>query len=92
MYNKEKHTSCKNCKLKTSIIFKNKVIFCFGLIKKIYSLKDYYRFCIIKNKNRSCTDIMLEEIYTLLNGLSTLLIQKRFEEINKKYGKKHKKR
>lgn len=92
MFNKKKHLSCNNCNHKLRITFKNKIIFCFGLIKKIFMPKDYYRFCIIKGTNRSCTDIMLEEIYTLLSGLTTLLIQKRFKDINKKYENKTKKR
>ena len=84
----KKHTDCNNCSRSFKVTFKNKIIFCFGLVKKLLIPRDYYRFCIIKGTNRSCTEIMLEEVYTLLNGLSQLLIQKRFEEINKKYEKR----
>ena len=82
--NKKKHLSCKNCNRKCSVKFKNDLIFCFGLVKKLYKSTDCYRYCIIKNKTKNCTEIMLEEIYTLIRGLSELLITKRIEETNKK--------
>jgi hypothetical protein len=82
--NKEKHFSCKNCDCREQVKFQNKVIFCFGLIKKIYLEEDYYRFCIIKGKKRNANDIMLEELHSMLMGLSSILFHKRLEEINKK--------
>jgi len=82
--NKKKHFSCNNCECQDRVKFKNEVIFCFGLIKKRYYKEDYYRFCVIKNKKRHSQEIMLEELYTLLMGLSRLLFLKRQREINKK--------
>ena len=87
MLNKKKHYSCNNCKSKTKVIFKNKLIFCFGLIKKVYKPKDYYRFCIVKNKVKSANDIMLEELYAMLRGLSEILFDKRIMGVNKRYKK-----
>ena len=87
MLNKIKHCSCKNCDGQTKITFKNHVTFCFGLIKKTHVAEDYYRFCIDKGKNRSVTEIMLEELHSMLLGLSTILFQKRLNEINKKCSK-----
>jgi hypothetical protein len=84
MFNKETHMSCKNCQLKQKVTFKNKVIFCFGLIKKVYKPKDFYRFCIIKNNNKNCTEIMLEEVYAIISGLSRLLIDKRCRDLTKR--------
>lgn len=81
--NKEKHTSCRNCEQRQRVIFKN-VIFCFGLIKKRHKPKDYYRFCILKGDNKNCTDIMLEEIYSLLSGLSKLLLDKKIKDLSKR--------
>jgi len=87
MLNKEKHTSCKNCSSKTKVVFKNNVIFCFGLVKKVYMPKDYYRYCIIKNNNKNCTDITLEELYAMLRGLSEILFDKKIMDVNKRYKK-----
>jgi len=84
MLNKKKHFDCKNCNCQEKVRFKNAVIFCFGLIKKLYDKEDFYRFCIIKKGNRNCNDIMQEELYTLLMGLSSILFHKRLKEINKK--------
>ena len=83
MLNKKKHFACKNCKCIEKVEFKNKVIFCFGLIIKRYCKEDYYRFCITKGNKRSANDIMLEEVHSLLMGLSSILFQKRLKEINK---------
>jgi len=88
MLNKKKHFDCKNCICQQKVKFKNKVIFCFGLVKKIYLKGDYYRFCITKKNNRSVNEIMLEELYTLLMGLSNILFQKTLKETNKKCSKK----
>lgn len=82
-----KHLSCKNCILKSKVVFKNKVIFCFGLTKKLRRPKDYYRFCIIENNNKNCTEIMLEELYTIIRGLAEILFMKRMKDIEKKYKK-----
>lgn len=80
---KEKHFNCRNCLKKTSVSFSNSVNFCFGLTKKQYFPKDYYRFCIEKNKDRSCNDIMEEELLSMLQGLSTILLEYKLTEINK---------
>jgi hypothetical protein len=58
MLNKPKHFSCKNCDCQGSVTFKNKVRFCFGLVKKTYKPEDYYRYCISKGKSRSINEIM----------------------------------
>ena len=84
MLNKKQYFNCKNCNCIEKVRFKNKVFFCFGLIKKIYIKGDFYRFCIIKNNKCSANDIMLEELYSLLMGLSSILFHKRLKEINKK--------
>lgn len=84
MLNKKKHFSCKNCNCQEKIKYKNGVLFCFGLIKKLYDKEDFYRFCIIKGKNRNANDIMEEEVQTLLMGLSSILFHKRLKDINKK--------
>jgi hypothetical protein len=81
--NKIKHFNCKNCYCKERISFKNNVIFCFGLIKKPNPPCDYYRFCIMKGKKCNINDIMKEELYSMLMGLSSILFKKRLEEINK---------
>jgi len=83
MFNKEKHLSCENCEMKCKVIFKN-LFFCFGLVKKLYEPNDYYRYCIVKGDNKNCTEIMLEEVYAILNGLSSLLINKRHKDILKR--------
>jgi hypothetical protein len=82
--NKIKHFSCKNCDCQDKITFENDIIFCFGLIKKTYHPEDYYRYCIIKNKNRNAQEIMEEELHCLLMGLSRLLFLKRLRDINSK--------
>ena len=82
--NKKKHFNCKNCTCQEKVKFLNDVIFCFGLIKKLYCREDFYRFCIIKGTKRNATDIMLEELHSLLMGLSRILFVKRLKEINKK--------
>ncbi len=84
--NKENHFSCKNCQQKTRVDFNNKVKFCFGLVIKKQHPKDYYRFCIAKEK-RSCTDIMEEELLGLIQGLSTIIADHKFDHINKKKSK-----
>jgi len=84
MLNKKKHFNCKNCDCKERVRFKNNVFFCFGLIKKTYHKEDNYRFCIIKGKKRDAHEVMLEELYSMLMGLSSILFQKRVREINKK--------
>jgi hypothetical protein len=81
--NKKKHFNCKNCICQEKVKFQNNVLFCFGLIKKTYYKEDHYRFCIIKGKKRSANDIMLEELHSMLMGLSRILFQKRLEEVNK---------
>jgi hypothetical protein len=81
--NKKRHFSCKNCNCQEKVRFKNGVLFCFGLVKKPYYKEDDFRFCIIKNKKRNANEVMLEELYTLLMGLSRILFQKRLEDINK---------
>jgi hypothetical protein len=73
--NKKKHFSCKNCICTSKAVFKNGVIFCAGLIKKTCPKCDKYRFCIIKNKNKSATDIMLEELMSLVVNLSTTYLK-----------------
>jgi hypothetical protein len=88
MLNKKKYWNCKNCNCQEKVRFKNKVLFCFGLVKKPYCKEDYYRFCIIKGKNRNANDIMEEEVQTMLMGLSSILFHKRLKEINKKCSKK----
>ena len=82
--NKTKHFNCSNCNCQEKVRFKNSIIFCFGLVKKPTPMCDYYRFCIIKKKKRSATDIMEEEVQTLLMGLSRILFLKRLKEVNKK--------
>lgn len=84
MLNKKKHFDCKNCNCMERVRFKNNVLFCFGLIKKTYYKEDAYRFCIIKGKKRSANELMLEELYSMLMGLSSILFRKRLKEINKK--------
>jgi len=87
MFNKKRHFNCKNCNCQEKVKFKNNIIFCFGLIKKIYLKGDYYRFCIIKKNKRSVNEVMLEELYSLLMGLSSILFHKRLKDINKKCSK-----
>ncbi|MFH0806031.1 MAG: hypothetical protein V1901_04100 [Patescibacteria group bacterium] len=82
--NKKIHFGCKNCEKKTSVEFSNNVKFCFGVTKKQYFPEDYYRFCIEKNKNRNCNDFMREEVFSMLQGLSTILLEHRLKEINQK--------
>ena len=82
--NKKTHFNCKNCDCVERIRFKNNVMFCFGLIKNTYHKEDFYRFCIIKGKNRNANEIMLEEMYSMLMGLSSILFQHKLREINKK--------
>jgi len=84
MLNKKQHFDCKNCECQERVKFKNNIVFCFGLIKKIYIRGDYYRFCIIRGKKRSTNEIMQEELYSMLMGLSSILFHKRLKEINKK--------
>jgi len=79
----KKHWDCKNCNCVEKVKFKNNVIFCFGLIKQTYYKEDYYRFCIIKGKKRSAHEIMLEELYSMLMGLSSILFQKRLTDLKK---------
>ena len=88
MLNKEKHFSCNNCERRTRVTFTNKIVFCFGLIKKLYKPKDFYRFCIIRGKNKSANDIMVEELYAMLRGLSEVLFDKRLLDINKRHEQK----
>ncbi len=82
--NKNIHFSCSNCQQKAKVRFSNNVIICSGLTKKQHFPNDYYRFCIEKNKNRSCNDIMEEELLALLQGLSTILLEHKIKKINKK--------
>ena len=82
--NKTKHFNCKNCACQEKIRFMNNVLFCFGLVKKTYHKEDNYRFCIIKGNKRSANEIMLEEMYAMLMGLSSILFNKRLKEVNKK--------
>ena len=84
MLNKKKHFDCKNCNCLERVKFKNNVFFCFGLVKKTYYKVDNYRFCIIKGKKRNANELMLEELYSMLMGLSSILFHKRTKEINKK--------
>ena len=42
------------------------------------------KVCIMKNDNRNCTDIMLEEVYTMLSGLSRLLLDKKIKDLSKR--------
>lgn len=83
--NKFKHYSCKNCIKYSHVSFKNKVCFCFGLVKKLNKPDDFYRFCIMKGKQRHSNEIMLEEMYAMLQGLTMILVQKHFKDINKKH-------
>ena len=85
--NKDKHFSCKNCKRIAKTEFSNQVIFCYGLVKNINCPEDYYRFCIEKNKIRNANDIMLEELQSLLMGLSQLMFLQRLKEVNKEVKK-----
>ena len=84
MLNKKKHFNCKNCNCIERVRFQNNVVFCFGLVKKTYYKVDNYRFCIIKGTKRNANDIMLEELHSMLMGLSSILFNKRIKEINKK--------
>ena len=84
MLSKKKHFNCKNCNCVEKISFQNNVIFCFGLVKKPNPSCDYYRFCITKGKKRSANDIMIEELHSMLLGLSHILFVKRLEDVNKK--------
>lgn len=76
--------SCNNCRKQSRYIFKNDVIFCFGLVKNKYKKPDEYRYCIEKNKQRTCSELMLEELYAMLQGLSTILTVNQIEKTNKK--------
>jgi len=82
-----KHFNCENCDCQEKVKFKNNIIFCFGLVKKTYYKIDYYRFCIIKKNKRSANELMLEELYSMLMGLSSILFHKRLKQINKKCSK-----
>jgi hypothetical protein len=84
MSNKKKHWDCKNCNCQERVKFKNNILFCFGLVKKPICKVDNYRFCIIKGKKRNANEIMQEELYSMLMGLSSILFHKRVKEINKK--------
>ena len=83
--NKCKHYSCKNCIRYSYVSFKNNVRFCFGLVKKLNKPDDFYRFCIMKGKKRHAQEIMLEELYSMLQGLTMILAQKHFKDINKNH-------
>jgi hypothetical protein len=83
---KKKHFSCNNCECCSKAIFKNKVIFCAGLIKKTSPKCDKYRFCIIKNKNKNATDIMLEELMAIITNLSTTYLKYLSKKSKKKNG------
>jgi hypothetical protein len=82
--NKKKHFDCKNCENIEKVKFKNSVQFCFGLIKKRFYKVDCYRFCIIKKDNRNANDVMIEELYSLLMGLTSILFHKKLKDINKR--------
>jgi len=69
------HFSCKNCKSVSKVTFSNKVLFCSGLVKKPNPLCDLFRFCICKGKQKSVTDIMIEELAALMVNLSTLYLK-----------------
>lgn len=71
----KKHFSCKNCKRISRFIFKNSVMFCFGLIRRPNPKCDYFRFCIGREKIRNVTDIMIEEAILLLHGISTMVLK-----------------
>lgn len=73
--NKKKHFACKNCVCTSKAVFKNKVIFCAGLIKKTHVPQDKYRFCIVKNNNKDANDIMLEELVAMITNLSTTYLK-----------------
>jgi len=83
MLSKKKHFDCKNCKCISKAIFKNKVIFCAGLIKKTLISQDKYRFCIVKNNNRSVNDIMLEELIAMITNLSSTYLKYLSEQSKK---------
>jgi len=84
MLSKKKHFDCKNCKCASKVIFKNKVIFCTGLVKNPNPLCDNFRFCISKGTKRSVNDIMELELLSLIQGLSTILFNKKIKDVNKK--------
>ena len=69
------HYSCRNCSEKARVDFKNKSAFCFGLVSKPAPACDYFRICLIKNKTKHVTDIMIEEALCYLYGISTSLIK-----------------
>ena len=72
----KKHFSCKNCQKLSDVTFQNGVHFCSGRVKKILVPGDTYRLCIGKGKNTHYFDLMLEEVVSLIQVLSTnLLVQ-----------------
>ena len=72
----KKHFECKNCNKTSRIVFGNQVIFCAGLVKKPNPSCDKFRFCIgqLPNK-RHATDIMVEELVSMLSNLSTTYLK-----------------
>lgn len=70
----KKHFSCKNCKRISRFNFKNKVMFCFGLVRKPKPNCDHYRYCIAKGNTRNANDLMKEEVEIMLYGLSIILL------------------
>jgi hypothetical protein len=84
MLDKKKHFNCKNCNGISKVIFKNKVIFCAGIIKKTLLPQDKYRFCIIKNKIKSANDIMIEELMAMITNLSSTYLRYLSKECKKR--------
>lgn len=60
--NKKKDYSCKNCKEKSCVRFKNNVKICSGLVINPKPKHDVIRICIVKGKKWThAFDLMIEE-------------------------------
>ncbi len=89
---KEKHFNCKNCRRIAKTTYKNNVEFCSGLVKKPNPECDKWRFCISRGTNRHATDIMYEELVSMIHILSASLMVYTCENANNTKNATHKKK
>jgi len=69
------HFTCKNCQVGSKVTYKNGALFCAGLVKHPYPECDKWRFCISKDDKHYAFDVMFEEALSIVQVMSTALLQ-----------------